>query len=245
MSAPRPQFDPRSGEAGFTLIEMLIATMLMVFILVALATVTAQWLPNWNRGMARVERDERLAFALNRLVGDLSVAEFVPTNTKSKAAYFDGDELALSFVRTAIGPTAQPGLEIVHYQEVGNLGGPALVRERAPFVPMDAGVQVQFADPTVLIRSPYRVTFSYAGSDDNWQPYWRGVALLPARIRVIVRDGVTQQQLAISTATLVHVDTPAECVRAQNPNQCMTQLVQSVANANKTPAATEPRSGGL
>ena len=244
MTMPRPVFDPRDGEAGFTLIEMLIATMLMVFILVALATVTAQWLPNWNRGMARIERDERLAFALNRVVADLSVAEFVPANTKTKAAYFDGDELAVSFVRTAIGPNAPPGLEVVHFQEVGDIGGPALVREHAPFVPMDAGAQVQFADPTVLIRSPFRVTFAYAGADENWQPLWRGVALLPAHIRVTVRDGITQQRLAISTATLVHVDTPAECAKAQNPNQCITQLVQAVANANKTPAATAPRAGG-
>jgi general secretion pathway protein J len=245
MSAPQPRFDPRSGEAGFTMIEMLIATMLMVFILVALATVTAQWLPNWNRGMARIERDERLAFALNRVVGDLSVAEFVPVNAKAKAAYFNGDELGLSFVRTAIGPNAQPGLEIVHYHEVGDAGGPALIREHARFVPMDAAAPVQFADPTVLIRSPFRVTFAYAGTDDNWQPFWRGAALLPSRIRVTVRDGITQQALAVSTATLVHVDTPAECARAQNPNQCMTQLVQAVTNANKTPAATEPQGGRL
>jgi general secretion pathway protein J len=243
MSAPLP--DPRNGEAGFTLIEMLIATMLMVFILTALATVTAQWLPNWDRGIARVERDERLAFALNRLTGDLAVAEFVPANAKVKAAYFDGEELGVSFVRTAIGPNAPPGLEIVRFQEAADAGGPALIREHAPFVPMDAGAQVRFADPTVLLHSPYRVTFSYAGSDDNWLPAWRGAALLPARIRVTVRDGITQQKLAVSTAALVHVDTPAECVRAQNANQCMTQIVQAVANANKTPAASEPRGGGL
>jgi general secretion pathway protein J len=243
MSAPA--LDPRSGEAGFTLIEMLIATMLMMFILTALATVTAQWLPNWDRGIVQVERDERLAFALNRITGDLSVAEFVPLNAKTKAAYFDGDELSVSFVRTVIGPNAQPGLEIVHYQEIGDVGGPSLVREHTPFVPMDASTRLQFADPTVLIHSPYRVTFSYAGPDGNWQAFWRDVALLPSRILVTVRSAITQQKLAVSTAALVHVDTPAECARAQNANQCMTQLVQSVANANKTPAATEPRGGAL
>ena len=93
MSAPRTLPDPRSGEAGFTLVEMLIAVMMMVFILTALATVTAQWLPNWNHGMARMERDERFAFALNRMVEDLAVAEFVPANTTVKTPYFDGSEL--------------------------------------------------------------------------------------------------------------------------------------------------------
>ena len=57
----------RTGEAGFTLIEVLVATLLMTVILAALATVTAQWLPNWNRGMARVQRAERLAIGLEQI----------------------------------------------------------------------------------------------------------------------------------------------------------------------------------
>ena len=48
-------------------------------------------------------------------------------------------------------------------------------------MPMDAGAQVRFADPTVLIRSPYRVTFAYAGPDGTWQPAWHGAALLPTQ----------------------------------------------------------------
>jgi general secretion pathway protein J len=245
MNAPRSIPDRRNGEAGFTLIEMLIATMLRVFILTALATVTAQWLPTWNYGMARVERDERLAFALNRVTGDLAATQFVTPNAKAKAAYFDGAELGVSFVRTAIGPNAQPGLEIVRFQEAADPTGPALIRQHAPFVPMDADAPVRFVDPTVLLHAPYRVTFAYAGSDDTWLPVWHGAAFLPTRVRITVRDGITQQKLAVSTAALVHVDTPAECVRAQNANQCMTQIAQAVANANKTPAATEQRGDGL
>jgi general secretion pathway protein J len=238
MSTPRTIPVQRSSEAGFTLIEMLIATMLMVFILTSLATVTAQWLPNWNHGMARVERDERFAFALNRLVEDLAVAEFVPANTKVKTPYFDGNELSVSFVRTAIGPSSRPGLEIVRFQEIADASGPALVRTRAPFVPMDATAQVRLADPVALIRSPYRVTFAYAGADDTWQPTWRNAVEMPRRVRITVRDGITQQRLAVSTAALVHIDTPAECVRAKNVNECLTQIAQGTAAAgNQTPAA--------
>ena len=170
-----------------------------------------------------------------------SVAEFVEANAKAKAAYFNGDELGVSFVRTAVGPNAHPGLEIVRYQETADGTGPILVRQHAPFVPMDADAPVLFVDPVVLIHAPFRVMFAYAGTDDVWLPNWRNAALLPTRIQITVRDGVTQQKLAVSTAALVHVDTPAECVKAQNANQCMTQIAQAVAGANKTPAATEPR----
>jgi len=238
MSAPRTLPNANSGEAGFTLIEMLIAVMLMVFILTALVTVTAQWLPNWNRGMARMERDERFAFGLNRVVEDLAVAEFVPANTTVKKPYFDGNELSVSFVRTAIGPSSRPGLEIVRFREVADANGPALVRSRAAFVPMDATAQVRFADPVVLLRAPYRVMFAYAGADDNWQPTWRDTAELPRRVRITVRDGITQQRLAVSTAALVHIDTPAECAHAKNVTQCLTQIAQGPAAAgNPTPAA--------
>ncbi len=128
------------------------------------------------------------------MVEDLAVAEFVPANTTVKTPYFDGSELGVSFVRTAIGPSSRPGLEIVRFQEVADSSGPALVRSRAAFVPMDANAQVRLADPVVLIRSPYRVTFAYAGSDDTWQPTWRNAVELPKRVRITVRDGITQQQ---------------------------------------------------
>ena len=243
MSAPRRIPESRSGEAGFTLIEMLIAVMLMVFILTALATVTAQWLPNWNHGMARMERDERFAFGLNRIVGDLAVAEFVPANTAVKTPYFDGSELSVSFVRTAIGPSSRPGLEIVRFQEIADAGGPALVRSRAPFVPMDADAQVRLVDPVVLLRPPYRVMFAYSGADDTWQPTWRNAAEMPKRVRITIRDGITQQRLAVSTTALVHIDLPVACVREKNVNQCLTQTAQGTAAAdNQTPAAaTTPR----
>jgi general secretion pathway protein J len=244
MSTPRHWPDPRWGEAGFTLVEMMIATTLMVFIVAALGTVTAQWLPNWNHGMARMERDERLAFALNRIVGDLSVAEFVPVSGKAKTPYFDGSELSVSFLRTAIGPNSHPGLEFVRIRETADVGGLALIRERASFAPMDADVPVRLTDPVVLIRAPYRVTFAYSGSDDTWQPTWQKAALLPTRIRVTIREGVTQQRLAVSTATLIHIDTPAECVRAKNVGQCITQIgtgANNEAATNETATPGEPQ----
>ena len=71
-------------ETGFTLIEVLIATLLMTVILGALATVTSQWLPNWNRGMARVQRAERLALGLERIAADLSAERNEPVSLPLK-----------------------------------------------------------------------------------------------------------------------------------------------------------------
>ncbi|MGY8668363.1 hypothetical protein Q3C01_39170 [Bradyrhizobium sp. UFLA05-109] len=209
-------------EAGFTLLEVLLATLLMTVILAALATVTAQWLPNWNRGIARVQRAERVATGLDRIVADLSVAEQLPMNADSRTPLFEASELAVTFVRTALGPNVHPGLEIVRLIEKADARGLALVRERAPFAPMPSDGQIRFVDQVVLLRAPFRVTFSYSGPDQVWQPTWRDQAQLPERIRVTVRDSSTGQVLAVSGAVMPHITTPAECARAKNPATCAT-----------------------
>src|SRR3569623_1880920 len=61
---------PWRAEDGFTLLEALIALALMGLIMGALASVTAQWLPSWNRGIIRAQRNEQGAVALDRLTAD-------------------------------------------------------------------------------------------------------------------------------------------------------------------------------
>ncbi|MEN3349122.1 MAG: ral secretion pathway protein [Bradyrhizobium sp.] len=221
MSRRRPRRSFWRDEAGFTLLEVLLATLLMTVILAGLATVTAQWLPNWNRGMAHVQRAERLAIGLERALADLSVAEMVPMSGNGKRPLFDGGELAVTFVRTAVGPNIRPGLEIIRLIEKADAEGLALVRERAPFRPMPADAQIRFADQVVLVRAPYRVSFAYAGPDQVWQPTWRDQTQLPSQVRVSVRDATTGQLLAVSSAAIVHVNAPADCARAKNAVACL------------------------
>jgi len=215
----------RHSQAGFTLIEMLVALILMVGILAALATVTAQWLPNWNRGFAHVQRTELTGQGLERLVADLSAAEFITANARAKKPLFDGDEFSVRFVRSAIGPNTQPGLEVVRVATLSDDQGVALVRTRAPFVGLPESGTLRdlaaFSDPVVLMRAPYRATFSYAGPDRAWRTSWHDADQLPVAIRILVRDAATQRTLAVSTATVLHVNATAACARAQNPKECL------------------------
>ena len=213
----------KGSAAGFTLIEVLLATLLMSVILAALTAVTAQWLPNWNRGMARVQRAERLAIGLERVLADLSAARIIPISAETKRPLFEGSELSVTFVRTAVGPNTRPGLEIIRLTEKADVQGLALVRERTPFMPMPLDTQIRFADQVVLTRAPFRVTFAYAGVERVWQTSWRDQMQLPHVIRVTVRDGRTGQMLAMTTAAIVHVNAPAECAQARSVAACLAR----------------------
>ena len=216
----------RAGIAGFTLVEALLATALMGAILAAIGIVTAQWLPNWNRGFNRVQASETLAVGLERIVADLAAAEFITAGAGVRTPVFDGTELSVTFLRTALGPNTRPGLELVRIAEVGGDKGLTTVRTRARFLPMSRdGVSVQPvpANPVVLVRSPYRVTFSYAGADRVWRNVWRGEGELPKAIRVQVRDASTDRMLSVSTATLVHADMSADCVLAEVLADCLSR----------------------
>jgi general secretion pathway protein J len=207
------------GRAGFTLIETLIATALMMAILAALATVTAQWLPNWNRGFARVQRTELLSLGIERVVADIAAAQYVPAHYATRKPLFEGRELAVIFVRTAIGPNASPGLEIVRLAETADARGLALVRTQMPFAPVDpnSGLDLnRLGDPVVLARAPFRLTFAYAGSDRVWRSTWVDAGELPSAVRITVRNSATGRLLSVSTAALVHVTVAAACLRTKN-----------------------------
>src|SRR5262249_2386531 len=159
-------------------------------------------------------RVELLAAGLERVVADLAAAEIVSPGGGNDPPLFDGGELSVTFVRTALGPNTSHGLEVVRIGETADSRGPALVRMTRPFVPSGAGAradQLNFANLVVMIRAPYRVSFSYAGADQVWGETWRGAKQLPRAVRVSVRDAATSRTLAMSTSTLVHAEIPARC----------------------------------
>jgi general secretion pathway protein J len=205
-----------SGEGGFTLLEALVAVALMGVLLAILATVTAQWMPSWKAGFDRVQRDDLLGLGLDRIAADLAAAEFESPGGANAGPLFDGTPSSVTFVRSAIGPNASAGLEIVRLAETDDERGRVLVRARVPFVPvaakdLDTG-ELEFTNPIVLVRPPFQVSFAFAGRDRVWQETWHGAALLPNAVRVTVRNAVTDQILPVSTAAFLNVNAPAECV---------------------------------
>jgi general secretion pathway protein J len=209
----------RAGERGFTLIETIVALALMGLVLSALASITAQWLPSWNRGLNRIQRSEVIGIALQRIGADLAAAEYVPANRESRHPLFEGSELSVTFVRTALGPNAGPGLDVVHLGETTERREFVTVRSRIRFTPLPSvsslSEQLHFSDPVVLLRAPFRLSFAYAGPDRIWKNAWRGADKLPAMIKLTIRDASTERVLSVSTITPVRVQAPSDCVQPE------------------------------
>jgi general secretion pathway protein J len=250
---------------GFTLLEAVIALALMGIILSALATISSQWLPNWNRGIGRLQREEQLALALERLSLDLAAAEFIPLGGRTAAPLFEGRERSIVFVRTALSPNSQRGLEIVRIAEQPSERGPVLVRMAAPFRPL-AGIELlpeRLSDPVVLLRPPYRLAFAYAGASDATSPRAVGVRSGEAtRDLTGVRNGSKRQQEAqqewqpewrqqtlLPRVVLLSVQDPqrtlavatATLIQVQTPIRCLTakSLVQCQSTQQQTPQQAE------
>jgi general secretion pathway protein J len=201
--------------AGFSLIEAMATLALTATIILALSSVAGQWLPNWRRGFVDLQRADLLGVGLERLVDDLSAAEYVTPSASAPAPLFDGDASSVMFVRSAIGPDAYPHLEIVRLAEVKEERGLAMVRTRARFAPTapkppgSPAQPVAFGDPVTLIRAPFHISFAYAGPDRVWLPSWKDRKELPEAVRISVRDTVANRVLAASTVARVRVTAPS------------------------------------
>ncbi|HET7886505.1 MAG TPA: prepilin-type N-terminal cleavage/methylation domain-containing protein [Bradyrhizobium sp.] len=201
----------QDGEDGFTLIETLVALALTGLVLSALANITAQWLPNWNRGLDRIQRSEMISITLQRMADDLAAAQYVSVGGEEKKPLFSGSERSVIFVRTALGPNAGPALDVVRLSETSDQGGLATVRSRTAFRPMppeSASDRLPFGEPVLLLRAPYQLLLAYAGDDQTWHDAWRDAERLPAKVRLTVRD--SSNGSAISTVATVHVQSSAQ-----------------------------------
>jgi general secretion pathway protein J len=222
------------GDAGFTLVEALVAVLLTSVIMAALAAVTAQWMPGWERGVGRLQRVDALAAGLDRLVGDIAAAEIVSTQGDKAPPLFDGRELSLVFVRPTLNPNSTGGLEIVRLAPTSDERGPVLVRSTLPFTPDatyagDADA-IAFANPVAMLRGPYSISFSYAGVDRIWHNTWRQQPILPRAVRVRLRDLATLTTLAISTTTMIYAELSPGCAVAATAAQC-PELAQASTTA--------------
>ena len=91
---------------------------------------------------------------------DLAAAEYVPPSRDMRKPLFEGSALSVTFVRTALGPNAGVGLDLVRIGETTDQGHLVTVRSRGAFAPIPLGAspsgQLHLSDAVVLLRAPLR-----------------------------------------------------------------------------------------
>jgi general secretion pathway protein J len=200
---------PRDRDAGFTLLEALAGVAVTASILAGLAAVAGQWLPNWRHGFLALQSADLIGLSLDRIVEDVSSAEYARLDGGQGAPLFRGEPDAVAFVRQAIGPGATPKLEVVRIGANSTKQGSEVERSHAAFVPGAVGA---FHDATTLLRPPFHLAFAYAGPDGRWRSAWSGEAKLPRAVRLSVR--AESGAIVASTAFALKVTAPPE-IKAQ------------------------------
>ena len=177
---------PRDAESGFTLLEAMAAVAITGVILGALGSVAGQWLPQWRHGFVALQNADDVAQTLDRLVGDISSAEFARLDPKAEATAFKGGADLVLFARASTGPNATPRLDYVRIGAVATPHGMETQRARAPFAPGPIG---PFRDVVTVLRPPFRLSFAYEAADGHWTTSWSALPALPHAIRLTVKSG--------------------------------------------------------
>jgi hypothetical protein len=202
----------RNGQDGFTLLEALAGVAITAVIMTGLAAIVGQWLPNWRHGFTSLQNADLIGLSLDRIVEDVSSAEYARLDGGQGAPLFRGEPQAVAFVRQEIGPGAAARLEIVRIGETSTASGDEVERSRTRFAP---GAVEAFRDATTLLRPPFRLAFAYAGPDGAWRATWSGQAKLPRAVRLtVLGDG---GRIVTSTAFALKV-TAAPEIAAQPQN---------------------------
>jgi general secretion pathway protein J len=183
-----------------------------------------------------VQQSEGLAIALDRAADDIAAAQFIPADGGSKAVLFEGGSRAVVFVRRAIGPNMERGLELVRIGDAFDSRGPAVTRARVAFVPGTRDVDPA-ATAVVLLRRPFRLGFEFSGRDGIWRADWQNEDVLPAAVLLAIADGSGRRILARIVPVRVQQAPPESC----NGSACGPDLeTASTREPGDEPPPEEP-----
>jgi len=183
--------DSHREQAGFTLLELVVAITLMGLVLVVLYGGLRLGLNAWDSGEARAEATNRLRLAEEFLRRQLarSMTVYWTNDRQERVVVFAGEASHIEFVAPMLAQLGQGGLYRVRI-EAGD--GRLWIRWR-PYLPADpkAGEERE----TVLLEGVSGIEWAYFGSerDDDPRPQWRSNWTSLAQRPLLARLNLTVQ----------------------------------------------------
>lgn len=209
--------DTGSGEAGFTLIEVLAALALASLILVSLNLAMSGVRQSVDRARESLSSQAALSAAADIFAGDAArILKIRLRGSDAGAGYlFEGSARSMVYPMADRRGAARPGLYLVRLTVQETDGQTLLVRDRAP---LTAGGEMDgepgWTEPVTLLEGGFDIAFAYRAPGKGvraWSETWSGAEAMPEQLRLTITDRATGRLRMPVLVQALRVDAEPEC----------------------------------
>ncbi len=179
------------SAAGFTLLEVLAALVLLMLLLVGVYSGIASASHSVRSGTAAIERIDQMRSAQQFLRRELaqSVTEPIGHTDRGEPVYFQGSARQMRYVAPLPGYLGKLGPQLQQLQLVDDGDGGQRLELRLAVLPPDGQPPRPLGQPQVLFDHIRQGSFSYSGTDAQgkplpWSPAWVDGRALPLLVRI-------------------------------------------------------------
>ncbi|MGS1126989.1 prepilin-type N-terminal cleavage/methylation domain-containing protein [Rhodanobacter sp. UC4437_H4] len=177
--------------AGFTLLEILAALVLLALLLLGVYSGIASASRSVRSGTAAIERMDQLRAAQQFLRRELaqSLAAPISRTDRGEPVYFQGDAHEMRYVAPLPGYLGKLGPQLQQLQLVDDGAGGLRLELRLALLPPDGGPPQALGEPQVLFDHIRAGGFHYLGTDADgsalpWAGEWTADRSLPQVVRI-------------------------------------------------------------
>jgi len=185
----------RVSARGFTLVELLLATMLLALLMAGAYSGITATRRAAQSGEDMIDRTNRVRVAqefLRRQMRGALALNFQVDETNGEVRMFEGEGDYMRFVSTMPGHMSRGGAYVQELTVESGPGGKRLVFRHQMLNGFDPDNPESERDPVVLIEGIDDGGFEFIGLDetgklDDWRDTWKNTGVLPLAIRVKFR----------------------------------------------------------
>jgi general secretion pathway protein J len=181
----------KKRAAGFTLLEILAALVLLALLLLGVYSGIASASRSVRSGTAAIERMDQLRAAQQFLRRELaqSLAAPISRTDRGEPVYFQGDAHEMRYVAPLPGYLGKLGPQLQQLQLVDDGAGGLRLELRLALLPPDGGPPQALGEPQVLFDHIRAGGFHYLGTDADgsalpWAGEWTADRSLPQMVRI-------------------------------------------------------------